>query len=256
MGPTDLAAISNSLLHDEHSHACFVGETKIETIEGFQIIKDISIGDLVRTPNGYRKVLNKYKRYSSNLRKVTYGDLEVCCTAEHQFFTEKGLLYSDALSYNCVPYTIKELEICRQKYGLKSYKQNIGFKESFLSQKMDYRSTMMAINIDGTVHTTGHQSQRLDRFQRCIAQFGQRISVIFRKVFISIIKMAMEKTMLYQTCSCFQDTNTQKYIWTYPKEKKNRDKSIKKAMQHAKEWHRSEEGSKWHKLHAKKHWIW
>jgi hypothetical protein len=220
-----LGCYKNTPLHDEHSHACFVAETLIDCQSGLIPISEISIGDNVRTPNGYRRVSNKYKRKATILQKISYRNHEVYCTPEHEFFTEKGLIYSDALSYNCVPYTINEITECQKKYGSKFCKQSIGFKENFLSQRMVNQSTTMAINTGGMGDIIEHLSQRLDHFQHCIEQFGRSISEIFRNVFTFIILTDRQKTTTYQTCNAYMAMNIPNITWIYQREKINREKA-------------------------------
>jgi hypothetical protein len=143
-----LGCYKNTPLHDEHSHACFIGNTKIKTPRGDIAIKDISIDDFVITPNGNKKVINKYVRSVDELQFVKYKQKAVFTTPQHEFFCRNGLKCADSLSYNDELYTYEDLEECRQIFGLKSCKQNIGFKASFLSQKMKNPLFLMVTNTE------------------------------------------------------------------------------------------------------------
>ena len=210
---------SGSPLHDECSHACFIGETLIETKDCLKRIDSINTDDLVLTPNGYKKVNKIYKREVENLVEIQYLGNKVICTSEHKFFTNKGLLYADTLSYNTLPYLKEDIEVCQKKYGYKSKIQNIGFKENFLSQMMKNQSCTMDINIDGMGNITEQLSQKLDLLVHCIEQFTQSISEKFQKVIMSIIKMGIPKTMILQTCLPLVPMNIASYITPKKKEK-------------------------------------
>lgn len=77
---------------DHHNH-CFVGDTLITTIKGQVKIKDVQVGDLVLTSNGYKKVL---KRWDNGLKQVSNYSMQfetktvyLSCTNEHLIKTVK-----------------------------------------------------------------------------------------------------------------------------------------------------------------------
>ena len=77
----------------DYNNHCFVGDTLITTINGQVKIKDIQVGDLVLTSNGYRKVL---KRWDNGLKQVNKYSMQfetktvyLSCTNEHLFKTVK-----------------------------------------------------------------------------------------------------------------------------------------------------------------------
>jgi hypothetical protein len=76
--------------------ACFTGNTRIKTVEGYKRIKDIQIGDLVLThKNRYRKVTRlEPKRKASDFWRLNYGrkgrpDQTLTATSEHPILVER-----------------------------------------------------------------------------------------------------------------------------------------------------------------------
>lgn len=73
---------------------CFVGDTKITTDKGDVKIKNINIGDIVLTSEGYKKVLKKFNNGSKQTNEYTlyFNDKVVTleCTDEHKIKTDKG----------------------------------------------------------------------------------------------------------------------------------------------------------------------
>jgi intein/homing endonuclease len=72
----------------EGSSRCFSGDTLIVTNHGNKPISEINVGDSVKTPNGFKKVLSTFK--SKNTKKTIRIKLksghEIICTEDHKFF--------------------------------------------------------------------------------------------------------------------------------------------------------------------------
>lgn len=128
--------------HDEHSHACITAETLIFTPVGQIPISNIQIGDEVITPNGSKKVVNKFHYKVKRTLKIHTQNSYLECTVNHKIFTTSSLAMADTLKYNDHIHSIRDLITCQKKYGYKYFKQNIGFRESFLSQKMGWQSIL------------------------------------------------------------------------------------------------------------------
>lgn len=109
-------------------NVCFMGYTRIETKKGFKPIKNIKIGDLVKTHQGnFKKVINisaiEYKQGSS-LIEIHTSYSKIACTPDHPFLIQRKnntkqwkqakdltnedfLLYpyqqsQDILTFNCI----------------------------------------------------------------------------------------------------------------------------------------------------------
>ena len=69
---------------------CFKGDQKVETIDGMKKIRDIQIGELVRTHTGsFHKVSKTYKNHykqRNNLIWIKTKNSTIKCTPEHPFF--------------------------------------------------------------------------------------------------------------------------------------------------------------------------
>lgn len=76
---------------------CFKGDEKVETINGSVKIRNINVGDLVKTDkNRYRKVLKTYKlpiKQRDNLLWVKTSNSIIKCTPEHPFLVKYDASY-------------------------------------------------------------------------------------------------------------------------------------------------------------------
>lgn len=100
----------------ENDH-CFEGNTLVLTDKGNIPIKDIKVGDLVFTRNGFRRVL----RTGSNIKKVKTYDLfgkTITCTPDHKFYTSKGWKEIDSLIHSDILYMINDLWENQKKLNL------------------------------------------------------------------------------------------------------------------------------------------
>ena len=193
-------------LHDRHSHFCFAGTTKVLTAGGYCQIKNISIGDYVQTPLGFKKVLKMHRRKASELCDVRIGDELISCTPEHAFFTHRGLVRADALRYddNIEHYTKARVRLWKKIFiyfgaesGLK------GFKKSILSLKTNHKSCLMGTFIHGMANITEREllkapltARRLGS-QRSADIFGLTIKAKFQKVLSSIISTGARRITLF-----------------------------------------------------------
>ncbi len=109
---------SSQPLHNQFSHGCFVSDTLIDCMEGSKRICDIQVGDMVKTPNGYRKATQIYVYDVNELLEVSTTNSKFTCTPNHKIFTENGLIHADALRYNMTLYNNKIWSkiLCRMMY--------------------------------------------------------------------------------------------------------------------------------------------
>lgn len=91
-------------LHDWSSDACLTGDALIETRSGIKKIKDVVEGDYALTPMGYFRVNSSgCVKISDELIEIEFNNGKTLkATPEHKFFTERGLVYADALRYDDV----------------------------------------------------------------------------------------------------------------------------------------------------------
>ena len=75
-------------------YTCFIGDTPIETIDGIKKIKNINVGDYVKTETGYNKVIkfndNGVKKVVEKNLYFDFGYRKIICTSDHKFKTKKG----------------------------------------------------------------------------------------------------------------------------------------------------------------------
>lgn len=93
----------------KHDWACFPGYIDVTTPMGVKAIRDFVPGDEVVTPAGVRKVEALHRYDASRLMEIVLADARfVVCTPNHKFFTARGLVPAESLSYDDVLFTGKE----------------------------------------------------------------------------------------------------------------------------------------------------
>lgn len=155
----------SQLYIDTFNH-CFIGETLITTNIGEIPIKDIKVGDLVLTSQGYKKVI---KKFNNGLKQVNNYSMQfdtffvsLCSTKEHKIKTTKGW---------------KEISKLQKKELLYQYK--------YSTEK----------NIDYTKTKTILVEEQKDFTQK----FGSFIKAIFQKGIMFIMSTAIHTITIYQT---------------------------------------------------------
>jgi hypothetical protein len=97
---------------DAYNH-CFTGDTLVTTIKGDIPIKDIKIGDLVLTSQGYRRVLKKFNNGVKQISKYSMQfdtfSVSLRSTKEHKVKTKEGWKEISKLKKNDVLYQCKYL---------------------------------------------------------------------------------------------------------------------------------------------------
>lgn len=196
--------------HDWSSHHCFIGETQVLTTHGNKNIDKIVVGDNVVTPFGIRKVLNIHARNSNHLIDVKHNDTVLfTCTPDHDIFTQKGLIKSDALRYNTLEPYSKFRSVYWKIFGCFCAAQDLkGFKRIILSQRMKERSSLMDFFIDGMESITEEPLQRVISQAHCIVPFGFTIKGIFQKAWKFITKTTTKITTLLTTSNYYLEGNT------------------------------------------------
>lgn len=84
-----------------HNWACFVPGTLVKTYSGEIPIEDILPTDGIVTPGGLRSATDLHRYIAPDTISISLADgRKVETTANHKFFTSKGLVRADALSYD------------------------------------------------------------------------------------------------------------------------------------------------------------
>ncbi len=178
-------------MHTIHSHACVVGDTLVDTIKGQKQIKNIKAGDLVKTPNGYKKVLNRFLHRSKELYNINNT---LTCTGNHKILTQNGLSYCDTLRYGDILFHNSSWGNYIWKIRFGSTEENIGFREAFTLACAGHMSYSMGKIGDGMDIITNPEGIGVIS-TAYIGQFGQSVMVQYLKDITSIIKMGMQKIM-------------------------------------------------------------
>lgn len=215
-----LNVYSERPLHDWSSHSCFVGGTIVSSDRGLVPIKDIKVGDYVLTPNGKKKVINKYIKLASFINRIETQSSFIECTPQHEVFTETGLEFADALRYNTLLLSQGD-NICS---GSNYHGENIGFRESFLLEKTNNRLYMMVMYIASIKTITSELLQLLTHILIYIELFGQSIMGQFQKVITFIILMEIQKTTPLIILNVFRQKSILANIYQM-KEKKDQEQA-------------------------------
>jgi len=91
-------------LKNEFSH-CFTKDTLIRLVDGQKRIKDVIVGDIVKTPWGNRKVLKAWMtRSNAEIMEINLSDgRKIKCTPDHKFIlANKSVAYCRSLQYKDV----------------------------------------------------------------------------------------------------------------------------------------------------------
>jgi phage terminase large subunit len=223
--------------HDQFSHMCFDGETLIKMESGSKKIAEINIGDYVLTPNGMKRVLNKFVNETNSLRNIKTQTRNVKCTNNHKIFTRKGLMRSDAIGYNDEIYTIEDVELC-QKIGYRGTEKGLGFRDYFLSVMMNNFYISTGNDTIGMETIIEKDTRKIHHFQHFKERFGLTIMGKYLKDIIFTIKTITEKIMTFPILSPFWLQTIPNFICQPLTEKKNREKTS------IKQWNMQKNGTR------------
>ena len=185
----------------EHDDMCFIGATLVRTIDGNRPIKDLKIGDLVLTREGYKPIV---KLFCSEKEVVTkYG---ITGTPNHPFITPNG-----------------EVQFKDLRPDTKVYKWNE--KQSIIEEKTitDILSQIEPISGIISIDTISGKVRQLP----FIGKFMKIITAPFQKAFTSIIKMEMCQITLLKIWSVLVWLNIVKIIRSVMNLEKNIERMAK-----------------------------
>jgi len=127
----------------KNDHACLVGNTKILMWDGLEKqIKDIKVGDLVKTQNGSEKVIDwALIRKKAEINEVILSNgFSLKGTKDHKIYTKKGVMPIDTLRYgdNIRVLNNELISLCRNQLSL--IKRNITGMVSIIAQSVDIKT--------------------------------------------------------------------------------------------------------------------
>ena len=197
-------------LHDQYSHACFVGETLISTDKGQVPIRDMKPGMKVKTPLGFREVLNVHERTANDLIDINVGNINITCTPEHSIFTQRGMVSADALRYtDILEYNSKLSGYIWQKiYGYYGKACDLkGFKKNISSLKTETMSSLMGTFIAGMDIIIDQDKQSSVKQDHYIERCGCSTMDQYQEVTTFITLTSILETMRSAIYNAFQQKN-------------------------------------------------
>lgn len=164
--------------HDEASHACFVGETKVLTRIGTQRIMDLPQSGEVMTLCGWKRYENpRITRKSARVVEAVFASGHtVKCTQEHLFLTVKGWK-----SISSLPKNLETLSVSTHAFTISA---------------KDYTNSGQAKGI------------LREAVAGCTEMFGKKLLERFQKDATFITKMETQKTTSSRTLSVWKHLST------------------------------------------------
>lgn len=165
---------------------CLVGETLVETINGPVKIKDIKIGDLVLTRNGYRRVLaSQMTNPEASVVELSFSNgAKLICTPNHPIFSDGSFVGADALLYG------------NRVWSLNNTASN-----------GEYSQTQNNHHIETIFSVIKKAKQFI-----CIGLFGKCLTDPYQRVFKYIIKTATHTITRLKTLSALAQKSTYQSI--------------------------------------------
>lgn len=154
----------------QNDHACLIGNTLIETLEGFKRIDSIAIGETIKTPSGFKRVLDVWNSGEKETFELSSGSGgRIVATADHPFYVPfRGFIPLDAIRYSDIVPTWK-------------------------------KSSLTVRSIIGTANIIALLVALLVAGKGFMLLYGSIILELFQKVSTSITKTMIRQTMRFQT---------------------------------------------------------
>ena len=164
--------------------ACLGGKTLVSTINGDVPIKDIKVGDMVLTRDGYKKVLFTKNNGEKDVYDVDFGyGKRIIATEDHRIYTQDGWK------------KVKDLKV----------REVICEKKSNLMEKFINAIQMGSIQ---TIFTTKQGKMK----ESIIGTCGNFIMEVFQTIMIFIILMGILLTTILKISLVFLKASIKKFI--------------------------------------------
>lgn len=165
----------------EHDDLCFVGNTLVRTNKGNIPIKNIQLGDLILTREGYKPVIKLFKS-----KKEVISRFGLTGTANHPFITPTG-----------------EVQFADLKPDSKVYVWNEKLSNIEVRSIIDTLSPKgLSIEITSTDTTSGRKAHK-----HCIVKSTKTTLARFQKAWTSITRMKITSTTIQATLSASHEQN-------------------------------------------------
>lgn len=168
--------------------ACLKGDTLITTINGDIPIRDVKVGDLVLTRQGYKRVLHNINKGYKKVYELDYGyKKSIIATGDHRIFTYNGW---------------KRVDELKDKEELCVIKSNLMVELIKGIQKASIR-IISIVSGKKTVNTIK---------ESCIGIFGNIIKEIFQRAISYTTKTIIHSITVLKILYVLLQKNIQKYI--------------------------------------------
>ena len=171
-----------------HMADCFVGDTMIKTINGYKAIKDMKIGDLVLTRDGYKKVLKWWDKGIKKVETYRIGQNVITCTPDHKFYTlENGFTPIQEL-INKTTFLVYNKEnglICRENVSVTT--ESIGQDIQIQKEEATEFITQVVSQVVKRVKEKREQKGYIDIYGKSSTVKYQNIITLITKMVIHLI---------------------------------------------------------------------
>lgn len=191
-----------------HDDFCFVEGTKILTKKGQKNIEDISIGELVMTRKGYRKVIG-----AGNRIKEVINNCGLTGTADHPIITKKGIVKLINVNESDILYIWNE-------------KQSSIMEGSIIDIQSQREDTLE--------NTIGHITPIQNPHRYYTETYGKISLVKYLKEWLFTIKTVIQKIMRLQIWKLCQEENISQNIVKAKKEELSQEKILLKQLKRQK----------------------
>ncbi len=162
----------------QNDHACLAGHTLMETTDGPKMIADVKAGDLIKTPAGFKKVIDIWEVGVRETLRLEADGRAIEATPDHPFYSPfQGFIRLDALRYcaNVPRWTL---------------------------------FTLMVKSIVGTASILARLAAVLMVAKECMWRYGNIGLAQCQRAFMFITKIMTAETMMLPTSLCFQSQST------------------------------------------------
>lgn len=164
--------------------ACLGGNTLVSTIKGDVPIKDIKVGDMVLTREGYKKVLFTKNNGAKDVYDVDFGyGKHIIATDDHRIYTQDGWK------------KVKDLKV----------------REVICEKKSNLMAKFINVIRKGNNQTISIKKQE-KKTESIIGICGNFIMALFQKIMMFIILMGILLTTTLKTLFVFLKVNIKKFI--------------------------------------------
>lgn len=184
---TKLGMFKDRPRHDESSHFCFSGDTKLVTKSGIKTIQDIVPGDFVSSPFGWTKVLFSGQTGESETFDFFSGRI----TGNHPISTQRGFIPIDTVRIN------DTILICKEQ---KKSLEKMLFIRGFVLED----TRILSIGNLGNIFSLFNKVKQAAKENDFTGLSGKRKWGKFLTDFIFIIKMATRVIMNYRIWNVYR----------------------------------------------------